>query len=363
MLTAAGCKQRRTRFWERLPHLVAGDRLLLGDPLHLMYLANFYVDPFSLGGDYGGLLELRRDGSCTLWHDNRLPHSVEQAHVDERRVVTWYDGQSPGKGPRRLALVEAIAPGAEVRVHDRPGDPMAAAVTGTIAELRRVKDPDELALLNRCMRAAEAGFAWARANIAPGMSELDVYCGVSAACTKAAGHAVIVYGDFAVSPGPKRRGGPPTDHVLKAGEMFILDFSVVIGGYRGDFTTTYVVGRDPTPEQQKLYDACMSAMRSGESVLRAGATCQSVYDAVRAGFEPFGMADEFPHHAGHGLGLSHPEAPFLVRHSTETLMAGDVVTLEPGLYIDGIGGIRIEHNYHITETGFERLSQHEIVLR
>jgi hypothetical protein len=362
MLTVEGCRGRRQRLWERLGNR-AGDRLLLGDPLHLMYLANFHVDPFSLGADYGGLLELRRDGTCTLWHESRLPHSVVEAHVDERKVVKWYDGQTPGKGPRRLALVREISPNGEFRVHDHPGDPLAELLTTKIAEMRRKKEPDEIELLKRCMRAAEAGFSWARANIKPGMKELDVYCGVNSACIQAAGEAVIVYGDFAVSPGPERRGGPPTSRVINPGDMFILDYSVVIAKYRSDFTTTYVVGRDTTPEQQKLYDACISAMRSGETALRAGMACQAVYDAVIAGFAKFGMEKLFPHHAGHGLGLSHPEAPFFVRHSSETLVAGDVVTLEPGLYIENVGGIRIEHNYLITSTGYERLSHHDIVLR
>src|SRR5438876_2491643 len=199
MLSAEGCNQRRLRLWERLKSGVGGDRLLLGDPLHLMYLANCHVDPFSLGAEFGGLLDVRRDGTCTLWHENRLPKSVEAAHVDERKVVMWYDGQSPGHGPRRLALAAEIAANCEFRIHDRVGDPMAAPVIDTLAEMRRRKDADEIALLKECMRAAEAGFAWARANIKPGMTELDVYCGVSAACTKAAGEAVIVYGDFAVS--------------------------------------------------------------------------------------------------------------------------------------------------------------------
>jgi Xaa-Pro aminopeptidase len=76
-----------------------------------------------------------------------------------------------------------------------------------------------------------------------------------------------------------------------------------------------------------------------------------------------GVAEHFPHHAGHGLGLSHPEAPYFVRRATETLVAGDVVTLEPGLYVSGVGGIRIEHNYLVTATGYERLSDHVIALR
>ena len=102
-------------------------------------------------------------------------------------------------------------------------------------------------------------------------------------------------------------------------------------------------------------------MEAGERELKAGAKCQTVYDAIRGVFAAAGVADHFPTHAGHGLGIMHPEAPFIVRHSTETLVAGDVVTLEPGLYIGDIG-IRIEHNYRITETGYERLSNHVISL-
>jgi Xaa-Pro aminopeptidase len=103
-------------------------------------------------------------------------------------------------------------------------------------------------------------------------------------------------------------------------------------------------------------------MAAGEKELRAGAACLNVYEAVRGAFDRAGVAEHFPHHAGHGLGLTHPEAPYFVRHATETLLAGDVVTLEPGLYVEGVGGIRIEHNYLVTATGFERLSHHTITL-
>jgi Xaa-Pro aminopeptidase len=329
----------------------------------LAYLANFFVDPFSLGAGFGGFLLLRNDGHATLIHDNRLPKSVQEAHVDERRVVDWYDGQSPAHGPRQLAALDRVNPGGTgLRFHDRVGDPYASVVITTVAEMRRRKDPDEIEALRRCMRATEAGQAWARANVKPGMTELQVYCGVNTAGILAAGHAVIVYGDFAVSSGPERRGGPPTQRVLEAGDMLILDFSVVIGGYRSDFTNTLVVGGQPNVDQQRMYRLCMEAMAAGEKELRAGAPCLTVYESVRGVFDKAGVAEYFPHHAGHGLGLTHPEAPFLVRHATERLMAGDVVTLEPGLYIPGMGGLRIEHNYLVTETGYERLSNHPIAL-
>jgi Xaa-Pro aminopeptidase len=361
MLTADGCRARRARVWEALRGRVDGPVLVLADPIHLRYLAHFHVDPFSLGADFGGLLVLRPDGHATLYHDRRLPDSVQAAHVDAREVVPWYDGQTPGQGPRRLALRPAIeAHGG--RVHDSLSDPLGPLVIETIAAMRRRKDPDEIEALRVCMRATEAGHAWARQNLRAGMTELDVFEGVFRACSTAVGRPVIVYGDFAVSPGSARRGGPPTGRVLQHVDTFILDYSVVLFGYRSDFTNTLVVGGSPTAEQRRLFDACVTAMRSGEAELKAGASCQTVYDAVRGALAAAGLADSFPHHAGHGLGLSHPEAPYFVRKSSETLVDGDVVTLEPGVYVDGVGGIRIEHNYRVTPTGFERLSNHTIAL-
>src|SRR6188474_2728127 len=106
MLTAKGCLQRRQRFWQQLDPPPEGDHLRLADPIHLNYLVNFYVDPFSLGAGFGGVLILRRDGKAKLIHDNRLPKSVEAAHVEDRHVVPWYEGQTPGHGPRQLALLQ-----------------------------------------------------------------------------------------------------------------------------------------------------------------------------------------------------------------------------------------------------------------
>ena len=359
MITAAGCQARRRRL---LDAKLTDGPVVLADPLSLRYFANFYADPFSLGADYLGVLVIPPDGNSVLTHDSRASKSVEAAFVDERVPLKWYDGKSAGKGSRRLLFEGAIC-AAGGRVHDCPADPLAAKYWPLVDEFRRSKMPDEVGQLRACMRAGEAGHAWARANVRPGLTELDVYLGVFAAVAKHARHAAIVYGDFAVSPGSAKRGGPPdAARVLNAGETLILDFSVVLGGYRSDFTNTLCVGAPPTPDQQRLMDLCRSAMSTGESHLTAGASCQAVYDAVRGAFAAAGVAANFPHHAGHGLGLSHPEPPMLVEHSSETLVAGDVVTLEPGLYVDNVGGVRIENNYLVTEAGYERLSDHAIGL-
>lgn len=360
MLTAQGCEQRQRRLWRALAARGVTGPLLLADPIHLNYLTGFTVDPISLGAGFGGLLLLAPDLPARIWHDDKLPASVESAHA-QRQVVDWYDFQSPARTPRSLVW-QQIADELGHPIADAPGSPMRRLLVETIGELRRSKEADELAILRRCMAAANAGHAWARANLTPGMTELEVYAGVSRACTLAAGQPVIVYGDFAVSPGPERMGGPPTQRTLQAGDLFILDFSVVIAGYRSDFTATLCVGGQPTEEQMHRHQLCQQAMAAGEALLRDGQACAAVDAAVRGVFAAAGLADHFPHHSGHGLGLAHPEPPYLVRHATETLRSGDVITLEPGLYVPGQGGMRIERNYLITADGFEQLSGHTIAL-
>jgi Xaa-Pro aminopeptidase len=288
-----------------------------------------------------------------------LPKTVELAHADERTPVIWYSGQEPGDGPRQM-LLRPVVDANGGRIHDSLADPLAARLFEVVGELRRRKDPDEVALLTTCMRATAAGQAWARAHLKPGLLELAVYAGVCWEVYKSLEHWAVVYGDFAVSSGSKR-GGPPSARKLKKGQTFILDYSVVVQGYRSDFTNTLVVGKEPNPEQVRLFGLCAMAMEAGERELSAGAKCQTVYDAVHGVFAAGGVADYFTTHAGHGIGAAHPEAPFIVRNSHETLVAGDVITLEPGLYTGDIG-IRLEHNYLVTERGFERLSNHVLSL-
>ena len=360
MIQATGCK---ARVQQLLAAVTPDGPLFLADPIHLRYLANYYSDPFSLGADYGAVLKIDTDGSTTLFHDHRVPKSAELAFGDTKVVTKWYDGIASTHLPRRLASVEVMQQhGLGTQFSDDPLTADGQRIIEAVARLRRCKQPDEIEQLRHCMRITEAGHAWARAIVKAGMTELDVYAGISSACTVATGHPVVVYGDFAVSPGSAKRGGMATKCALKNGDTLILDFSVVIQGYRSDFTNTLVVGGQPTAQQQQLFETCHTAMKAGEKLLHPGANCRAIYDAVRDVFAVVGQADAFPHHAGHGLGLAHPEPPFLVKNSTDTLQTGDVVTLEPGAYIDGIGGIRIEHNYLITPAGFEQLSQHTLSL-
>jgi Xaa-Pro aminopeptidase len=339
-----------------MEHLAWKTPLVLADPIHLRYLTNFHVEAINQHADFGALLVLFPNGDGHLYYDSRLAGA--NAHVEQRTALVWYDGQSPGRGPRRL-LFEPILQQYGGRIHDAMTDPQAHEVHSILSQLRRWKDQDELEVICRCIRATEVGHSWARQHLQTGMTELEVYSGVSRAVFQFLGHWAVVYGDF-VAARVKKRGGPPSNYRLQQGDTFILDYSVVLGGYRSDCTNTLCVG-PASPRQQALFRACLEALQSGENALRPGVTGQQVYYAVCDTFRKYGLDPFFTTHAGHGLGLMHPEPPFFVPHSTETLQVGDVVTLEPGLYCDDTG-MRFEHVYRITENGYQRLSEHVLTL-
>jgi Xaa-Pro aminopeptidase len=367
--------------------------LLIADPRHIQYLANFWVQPLSFSGGERGLLLLERNGRATLLADNfTIRSAAGQPYVDREVVERWYDHRHSVIN-RDQALLQALNKVA-LELQERPGmaeaewlTAAAAAILLTTAapdtdtlvglggmaesgpglgsilrRLRRQKEPDELDLLRDCVRAGEAGHARMREILRPGLSEFEIYRDVQQAALAAAGRPGLVYGDFRATNGSAPKvGGLPTGYRLQSGDLFILDYSVVLDGYRADFTNTYAVG-EPSGDLRGLMELCQGAMAAGEALLRAGTPCRDVYAAVAGPFRHAGRAELFPHHAGHGLGLAHPEPPILVPESTDTLRAGDVVTLEPGAYQEGVGGMRIEHNYLITESGYERLTHHEIGL-
>src|SRR5262249_31604678 len=146
----------------------------------------------------------------------------------------------------------------------------------------------------------------------------------------------------------------------ESGDLLLLDFSVVLREYRGDFAGTFAVRAKATDEQHRAHDAAMRSMEVGESMLRAGAACAEIDRAVRSSLENSGYGGFFKSHVGHGLGLGHPDPPYIVPESSDVLEVGDVITLEPGVFLPDKFGVRVERNYLITETGFENLTHHPL---
>ena len=286
MLTAAGCASRRDRLWAALP--APCDVLLVGDPSHLTYLAGYSPSPFVFRTVESAALLILQPGSSTLVADGMLGPFVDASFVDERVAPVWYDGQHSAPY-RRGQLVES----ALIRLGTIPGTRVGvelASVPAGLVEglraarrnleiidigpllrlLRRKKDADEIAQLRRSMHAGETGLGAAQEKVRPGMTELDVFLIVQNAAMTALGEQAIVYGDFASGPRCERdKGGPPTSRRIEHGDLVLIDFSVVVAGYRGDFTNTFVVGGRATPRQRELFEACVGALR-GELSLKPG---------------------------------------------------------------------------------------------
>jgi Xaa-Pro aminopeptidase len=377
MLTAAGCAARRERLWKSLsPDL---DVLIVGDPSHLVYLAGYTPSPFVFRTAESAALLLLEPGRSTLVGDNLLGPYLERTFVDEVVAPVWYDGRRSTLY-RRNRLVTSVLERLAAMPGRRLGVELASVPAGlveglraarpgielmdigpVIRRLRRAKDPDELEVLRRSIRAGEAAHAAALTQVEPGLTEMDAYQIVQRAAMAALGEPAIVYGDFVSGPRCAReRGGPPSTRTIERGDLVLLDFSVVVSGYRGDFTNTFAAGSAPTPRQYELFEACLEALRAAEALLKPGTPARAVDAAVRAHFAGAGLDGAFVTHTGHGIGLGHPEPPYLVPDGDETLEVGDVVAVEPGLYLEDVGGMRYERNYLITADGHETLSNHEL---
>ncbi len=385
MLTHTGCRERQARLWQRLPDEISW--VLVGDARHVQYFSNFRINPISFSADQKSLLLLTRGGEAILLADNFAKRSATVPYfIDREVIVPWYTHKKSVTN-RDDALCEALTDvedvwsGATGLIEPEGISEMVAAMVaedaawqfaddddeqpntlGTvIRELRRSKHDDEVELLKICMKACEAGHRRAFDVIKPGVSEFEVYLEVQRAAQETAGVPCVVYGDFrATNSTLHKAGGLPTQYRLQPGDLFILDYSVVIHGYRSDFTNTISVDT-PSDKTVKQFEACRDALNAAAAMLKAGVACKDLWQAASAVLESRGYGP-LAHHAGHGLGLEHPEPPILVSESDDILIAGDVITLEPGCYIEGQGGMRFEHNYLITELGSEQLSHHQLGL-
>lgn len=379
MLTPEGCRARRERLVAMLPD--APELLIVSDPQFLSSLANYYASPFVFrSANAGAFLLLEPGGSGTLVVDRNCKTFAAEAHVERIVEGDWYDGRRSA-GPRRQRLVEIALEALGDRRHAHVGVEAGSVASGLVDALRarapsvritpiddalhllkRRKDDDEIALLETSLRGAEAGLGAARQQARAGMTEFELYLLIAAAAQRALGEAAIVYGDFVSGPRCEQVGGPPTDRVIESGDLLLLDFSVVVRGYRADFASTFRCGAPPTAEQERLAAACFEAMEAGEKLLQPGRPAREIDAAVRAAFARRDLEKHFPSHSGHGLGVGHPDPPYIVRQSSDILAERDVVTLEPGLYIPGVAGMRFEHDYLITADGYRQLSKHRLDL-
>jgi Xaa-Pro aminopeptidase len=224
------------------------------------------------------------------------------------------------------------------------------------ALLRQVKDAGELGATRRAVRCAEAAWEETIRQMRPGMTERQVAARLDyeMRCRGASGSAFETI--VAAGPNSSLPHARPTDRRIGRQDMVLFDWGAAVDCYRSDLTRVVFFGSIP-PRFSEVYRLVAAAQAAGIAALRAGAVCKAVDAAVRAVLTDGGYGKQFVHSTGHGLGRAVHERPLLSASAEAALEAGMVVTIEPGVYLPGVGGIRIEDDCLVTAAGCRVLSR------
>ncbi len=336
--------QRRDRLSARL-RTAELDAMLVSDLNNVRYLSGFT-------GSNAALLVFAADAPAVLATDGRYRTQAAQQAPDvevaiERACGRHLVGRAASDGVRRLGFeghvltVDAYEVLARA-LADEAGLELVRA-SGAVESLREIKDAGEIALLRLACEAADAALAdlIEGGGLRAGRTEKQVRRDLESlmldhGADAASFETIVATG--ANSAIPHHR---PTEAVLTAGDFVKIDFGALVGGYHSDMTRTFVLGA-AADWQQEIYDLVATAQRAGRHALSAGVPLCEVDAASRDVITDAGYGETFSHGLGHGVGLQIHEAPGINATAAGTLLAGSAVTVEPGVYLPGRGGVRIE---------------------
>lgn len=227
-------------------------------------------------------------------------------------------------------------------------------VDDLVIGLRRTKENLEVELIRQAQRFTEEAFSHILGYVKPGVRELDLAAEVEFLFRQHGERAfpsIVATGPNAAFPHAE-----PSDRRLRKGDVVTFDLGCRYQGYCSDMTRTVFLGR-PESTLAEVYHIVLEAQERALAAIKPGAKCAEVDAAARNYIRDMGYADQFGHGLGHGVGLEVHELPGLSYASRDTLAPGDVVTVEPGIYLPGLGGVRIEDMVLITESGYENLTR------
>lgn len=227
------------------------------------------------------------------------------------------------------------------------------ATSGLVRKIRAVKDDEELALLRHSARIAAEAFEAFLPAIRPGRTEAELAADLAFEIRKR-GAEQLAKGHFVVASGARgaRPHGVFTDRKIRLGDLVTMDFGAVYEGYVSDMTRTVALGR-PDPKLTEIYHIVEEARLRAVAAASSKLTGREVDRAARDYIASMGWGDCFTHSTGHGIGLELHELPNVNRLNEEKLPRGAVVTIEPGIYVESLGGVRIEDDVIIWEDGCE----------
>jgi len=219
-----------------------------------------------------------------------------------------------------------------------------------------IKTPEEIKIMKRAAKATQTVFASALPFIHAGVTEREIACKMEEMALAIEEVSGLAFPPIIASgPNGSQPHAEVTDRILEEGDLVTIDFGVAIAGYMSDMTRTFLLG-NVSAVQRKIYDSVKRAQAAGLAAAKAGIACSELDAICRCIIENDGYGDYFIHTTGHGIGTEVHEDPRIGKNSEAFLEAGMVITIEPGIYIEGLGGVRIEDTVIITETGCENMT-------
>jgi len=270
-------------------------------------------------------------------------------------LAAWSGSDAGGGRVRRLGFQGDTVAYSGYRRLRRRFDGRLVNVGDRLSALRMVKDDGELRTLRAAAALADAALDAVVSEGLRGRTEREVAWAIERAMRDAGAEAVAFPTIVAAGADGALPHAIPGDARIAAGDLVVIDMGARVDGYHSDITRTYAVGR-PTDTQRHVYETVLEAQLAGLATVRAGVACHTVDAAARAVIDEAGYGERFGHGTGHGVGLEIHEKPRVGRRGAERLKAGMVITVEPGIYLEGSFGVRIEDTVVVTPAGCERLT-------
>ena len=323
------------------------ERLLVTNLVNIRYLVGFDSSNAALLVDPGGPTRLYTDFRYIAAAEEVPEVEVVQT---KRLLLTDLAGRLRG----RLAFEADVLPFSQ---HEtlRAGGLELMPTSGIIEALRAVKDEDEIDLIRRAALAADRAFEALTAETWIGRSERELAWRLRQ-LLHAHGADKLAF-DIAIAAGPNgaKPHADPGDDIVPENTLVVADWGAQIDGYCSDCTRTFSTG-EPPKELRRAYDVCLEAQLAAVEGIKPGMTGHEADEIARRMITKAGFGEVFGHGLGHGVGVAVHEAPRLAAESQDVLEPGNVVTIEPGIYLPGIGGVRIEDLAVVREDGVELLT-------
>src|SRR5262245_9139359 len=328
------------------------DAALITSPPNVRYLSGLVSSNMAL--------LLPADGPAVLGTDSRYAEAAERDCPDiELLVERWLDSAMTAlaaeRGYRTLAFeAQDLTVERHASLAEQPGGPRLVPLGHAIEALRMIKDETEIELLARACSITDQALAAVLPAIRPGCTERDIAILVERTMVDMGAEAPAF--DTIVASGPNGAipHHSPGGRVLERGDLVTIDCGARHAGYHADMTRTVALG-SPAPWQQEIYELVAAAQLAGIAAATVGADVQDVDASARDLIEAAGYGGSFQHGLGHGVGLEVHEAPMLGYGQTGTLEDRVPVTVEPGIYLPGKGGVRIEDTLVVRTAGPETL--------